>query len=163
MINEPIHLYGSCYHTPSGDHFALYNYVHVHVDSPLEEGSKVTGCVLDVDLLECCLVLSLNPQLVATSTVTPTPKKKGRKAAGAKVKLADLQPGSTLLARVEHKTQHYFILCCTTISGSCLAYGVVDTVSHMMLLMCFYRDFKDLHYILWTGTNWSVTLSFQKH
>lgn len=92
----------------------------------VKKGSLVTGCILDVDLVECCLVLSLNPQLTSTPS---TSNKQGRRAA-AKVKVGDLQPGSTLLATVEHKTAYYFVLSCNTMAGSRLAYGIMDTVSH---------------------------------
>ena len=85
----------------------------------------MTCCVVDLDLVECCLVISLNPELTTTPTSS---KRRGRKSAAKVVSSADLQPGSTLLATVEHKTDYYFALSCNTISGAKLAYGVMDTV-----------------------------------
>ena len=107
------------------------------VFSPLvNKSDEVTCCILDVDLVECCLVLSLNPQLAASpspsssSSSSSSSKKQSRKRAAAASGIgSELQPGSTLLATVEHKTPHYFILSCSTIAGARLAYGVMDTVS----------------------------------
>ena len=94
-------------------------------------GDAVSCCVLDIDLVECCLVLSLNPQLTTTlSSSSSSSKKQSRKRAAAAGCIgSEVQPGSTLLATVEHKTPHYFILSCSTIAGARLAYGVMDTVS----------------------------------
>lgn len=38
-------------------------------------------------------------------------------------------PSSSLAATVEHKTPHYLLCSCTTLSGTHLAYGLMDTVS----------------------------------
>ena len=93
-------------------------------------GDAVSCCVLDIDLVECCLVLSLNPQLTTTLSSSSSSKKQSRKRAAAAGGIgSELQPGSTLLATVEHKTPHYFVLSCSTIAGARLAYGVMDTVS----------------------------------
>ena len=70
-------------------------------------------------------MLNLNPQL-ATSLSSSKRQSKKRPAA---ISGGELQPGSTLLAIVEHKTPHYFVLSCNTIAGARLAYGVMDTVS----------------------------------
>lgn len=85
--------------------------------------------MVDIDLVECCLVLSLNPLLTAMPTSSSL-KRRGKRsaAAAAKVNSSDLQVGSTLLATVEHKTDYYFVVSCNTLSGARLAYGVIDTV-----------------------------------
>ena len=38
-------------------------------------------------------------------------------------------PSSSLAATVEHTTPHYLLCSCTTLSGTHLAYGLMDTVS----------------------------------
>ena len=103
----------------------VVHFINLGLTTPLRKGDQVTGCILDVDLVECCLVLSLNTQL--TSSHTSSSKRQAKKKAAASA--GELQPGSTLLATVEHKTPYYFVLSCNTISGAKLAYGVMDTVS----------------------------------
>ena len=113
----------------------------------------VTGCILDVDLVECCLVLSLNSDLMTTSLSSSSSSLKGKakkKATAAVFGGGELPPGSTLLAVVEHKTPHYFIVSCSTIAGSKLAYGVMDTVSQCYMHCC--RALQSfLWCILWEG------------
>lgn len=81
-------------------------------------------------------MLSLNSQLAtlsSPSSSSSSSKKQSRKrgaAASAVGAGSDLQAGSTLLATVEHKTPHYFVLSCSTIAGARLAYGAIDTVSY---------------------------------
>ena len=98
----------------------------------IKEGDKVLCCILDVDLVECCLVLSLNSQLATLSSPSSSSssKKQSRKRGAAASAVGELQAGSTLLATVEHKTPHYFVLSCSTIAGARLAYGAIDTVSY---------------------------------
>ena len=75
-------------------------------------------------------MLSLNPQLLATTSPSSSKKQSRKKAAAVSAGVGgDPQPGSTLLATVEYKTPHYFVLSCSTIAGARLAYGAIDTVS----------------------------------
>ena len=74
-------------------------------------------------------MLSLNPQLLAIPSPSPSKKQSKKRGAAAIGVGGDLQAGSTLLATVEHKTPHYFVLSCSTIAGARLAYGAIDTVS----------------------------------
>ena len=102
---------------------------HLGLTIPLKKGDEVTCCVLDVDLVEYCLVLSLNPHLATSLSPFPSSSKRKARKRAAAIGGGELQPGSTFLATVEHKTPHYFVLSCSTIAGARLAYGVMDSVS----------------------------------
>ena len=95
----------------------------------LSKGDELTCCILDVDLVQCCLWLSLNPQLATSPSASSSSSSKRQSRKRAAAIGSELQPGSTLLATVEYKTPHYFVLSCSTIAGARLAYGVMDSVS----------------------------------
>ncbi len=100
-------------------------------------------CILDVDLVECRLVLSRNPNVLphsssavpaTSSPSSPAPSKMDRKKRKAKssaaiVEEVGLSPGSSVVGLVEHKTPYYLVLSCSTLTGYRLVYGLMDTVS----------------------------------
>ena len=92
----------------------------------IETGDEVTAVVIDVDLVECCLVFSLNQQLFPTSTSGRVLRSasKRKSSAGETLEPMDLQE-----AIVEHKTSYYFVLSYSNGPGQKLAYGVMDAVS----------------------------------
>lgn len=94
---------------------------------------------MDVDLVECCLVLSRDselssrPQVSAdTSGKAGVKQKRGRRSrsgVAVAVEGVGLSPGSPVVGVVEHKTPYYLLLSCPTLTGHRLAYGLMDTVS----------------------------------
>ena len=82
--------------------------------------------VIDVDLVECCLVLSLNQQLFPTGTSGRVLRSasKRKSAAGETLEPMDCQE-----AIVEYKTPYYFVLSYSNGPVQKLAYGAMDTVS----------------------------------
>lgn len=103
----------------------------------MEDGSEVVCSVLDVDLIECCLVLSRNQNVLSeqqSSTVVAAvdgkEKKKKRKSKSAAVlEEAGLRPGESVVGLVEHKTLYFLVLSCSTLTGCRLAYGLINSVS----------------------------------
>ena len=94
--------------------------------------------ILDIDLVECRLVLSRNPNVLLPPPCSPVPsypvtrsrtaERKKRKSALV-VEEVGLSPGSSVVGLVEHKTPYYLVLSCSTLSGCKLAYGLMNTVS----------------------------------
>lgn len=94
---------------------------HIPVGASLEAGTEVSATVLEIDLVECCLILSFNPQLL------PNPGRLTRSASKRKsVVNAMGDPGE---ATVEYKTSSHFVLSYSRGSELGLAYGVMDSVS----------------------------------
>ena len=97
--------------------------------------------ILDIDLVECCLILSRNSILApapSTPSSLPSPLKPSKKGRGKKPKMpvvaeVGLSPGSSLVGVVEHKCAYYLLLSCPTLAGHKLAYGLMDTVSSVII------------------------------
>lgn len=98
--------------------------------------------ILDIDLVECRLVLSRNPNVLPPPPCSPAPssrpvtrsrtvERNKRKSAAASLVIEEvgLRPGASVVGLVEHKTQYYLVLSCSTLSGCKLAYGLMNTVS----------------------------------
>lgn len=107
-------------------------------------GDEVICAILDLDLVECCLVLTRNPNIKSPPTpsanaATPSPSspaprrservRRKMKTATAIVEEVGLSPGSSVVGMVEHKTPYYVVLSCSTLTGYRLVYGLMDTVS----------------------------------
>lgn len=111
---------------------------NAHTGANLEVGSEVVCSILDIDLVECRLVLSRNPNVLPQpcSPVRPsypvtrsrTAERKKRKSALV-IEEVGLSPGSSVVGLVEHKTPYFLVLSCSTLSGCKLAYGLMNTVS----------------------------------
>ena len=105
------------------------------------EGAEVVCSILDVDLIECCLVLSRNQSVLqnqpvgsegstaATATPAQGKKKKGKSRSAAALEEAWLSPGTSMVGLVEHKTPYYLVLSCSTLTGCRMAYGLINSVS----------------------------------
>ena len=123
-----MHLSPSHSHTQGG-----FTCVRIHIGATPSRGSEVVCCILDIDLTECFLVLSLNSKLVSQpASSSPATPAKGPKERGKKLKsIAELglSLGSSVVGVVEHKTPYYLVMSCTTLIGSMIVYGLMDTVS----------------------------------
>lgn len=96
----------------------------------MQKGEEVTGIVLDVDLVDCCLVVSLNPKLGSNDTLGDSSGRVLRSSSKKKKESSvQVEPSGSLIATIEHKTPYFFVLSYLTVSGSGLAYGIMDTVS----------------------------------
>lgn len=109
------------------------------VGAPLVKGHHVECSILDIDLIECCVILSRNTVLSsssATVATVATPRRSGRNKLKVPV-IAEvgLSSGSPLVGVVEHKTPYYLVLSCATLAGHKLAYGLMDTVSQRTIIM----------------------------
>lgn len=117
--------------------FITLPYVPLHstvcVDVKVQTGDEVACVILDIDLVDCCLMVSLNPKLTSncelgesSGRVLRSSSKKKKEAKPS----VPAGPSGSLKATVEHKTPYYFMLSYTTVTGTGLAYGVMDTVSY---------------------------------
>ena len=113
-----------------------------HTGAPLERGVEVVCSILDVDLVECCLVLTRNPNVQShpsssSTDSTPASKtpRKGRRSKPHSVVVEEVgvSPGSSVVGLVEHKTPYYLVLSCSTLAGCRLVYGLMDTVGHKVV------------------------------
>eukprot|EP00731_Ephydatia_muelleri_P020460 Em0013g187a len=93
----------------------------LHAQTDLEVGSNVTVCILDVDVSDSSLVVSLNPRLVEAGSA-----KKSVKGNKKKLQHSVMELGSTVMATVEYKTPYYVLCSCSTIAGVYPAFGIFD-------------------------------------
>lgn len=101
----------------------------------VQPGDMVVCVMLDIDLVNCCLEVSLNPKLTSGDSA-------GSDSSGGRVLRSSsrkkkevkstepMQPSGSLMVTVEFKSPHYFILSYSSLSGTGLAYGVMDSVSN---------------------------------
>lgn len=93
----------------------------------LEEGSEVACCMLDVDLADSHVVVSLNPKLAEADGSEESGHEKKKRRKSKKIKQDLFQLSSSLTATVELVTPHYLLCACSTLTGARLACGVIDT------------------------------------
>ena len=98
------------------------------VEVKVQKGDEVICVILDIDLVDCCLVVSLNPKLTNPGESSGRVLRSSSKKKEAKTSVP-VGPSGSLKATVEYKTPYYFLLSYTTVTGTGLAYGVMDTVS----------------------------------
>lgn len=106
----------------------------------METGTEVVCSILDIDLVECCLVLSTNPNVLLpppplgqTASPASVEKRRKRKSKSAAVlEEAGLNPGASVVGLVEHKTPYFLVLSCSTLNGCRLAYGLINSVSQQL-------------------------------
>ena len=86
--------------------------------------------MLDIDLVDCCILVSLNPNLTTIAADSDDHESSGKGRRRRKSKHTKNNDGlkllSSIVGTVELKTPQYFIL---SIAGTRLAYGLVDSVS----------------------------------
>lgn len=95
---------------------------------------EVVCSILDIDLIETCLILSRNPNVLSQPTSTAATDAKERKSkrkskSAAILEEAGLSPGASVVGLVEHKTPYFLVLSCSTLTGCKLAYGLINSVS----------------------------------
>lgn len=107
-------------------------YIVLFVGVQLETGAEVVCSILDIDLVECCLVLTRNPNLLTQSSSAAgisTRTRSRRSKSSLSVEGVGFSSGSSVVGLVELKTPNFLVLSCSTLSGCKLAYGLINSVS----------------------------------